>query len=103
MVRDQSFKYKPGCSMVGCDQAAFYKIAATWSDGTSRELKNYGLTCEVHRETQLEAARLRHNGLRLSEGETVGPVELYCLLSGCRDAQLSRFTGSALDDLPKTD
>jgi hypothetical protein len=103
VVRDQSFQYKPGCSMVGCDQAALYKIAATWSDGTSRELKNYGLTCEVHRETQLQAARLRHNGLRLSEGETVGRVELYCLLSGCRDAHLSRFTESALDDLPKTD
>jgi hypothetical protein len=65
-----------------------YKIAATWSDGSSRELKNYGLACEVHRDSQLAIARAHHQGIRLSDGETVGPVELYLLRWGCRDAEL---------------
>jgi hypothetical protein len=92
VAQDQSlFRYRPGCSAIDCDQAAVYKIAATWSDGTSRELKNYGLACEAHRDSLLEVARRHHKNLRLSEGETVGPIELYLLLSGCRDAQRSRF------------
>jgi len=103
MAMDQSFHYRPGCSAVGCNQAAVYKIAATWSDGTSRELKTYGLACEAHRVSQLHVARLRHAGLRLSEGETVGPVELYLLLSGCRDAQLSRLDGLSPMEMPRTD
>ena len=32
-------------------ELAIYKIAAAWSDGTSRELKNYGLACETHRDS----------------------------------------------------
>jgi hypothetical protein len=103
VTRDQSFQYRPGCSTTGCDQAAVYKIAATWSDGTSRELKNYGLACEVHRDGQLEVARRHHLGLRLSDGETVGPVEIYLLLSGCRDAQLSRFPDPTKDDAHQAD
>jgi len=67
-----------------------YKIAAAWSDGTSRELKNYGLACESHRLSQLERARSDHKGLRLAEGESVGPIELYLLRDGCRDAELAR-------------
>jgi hypothetical protein len=102
MVRNQSFQYRPACSASDCDQAAVYKIAATWSDGTSRELKNYGLACELHRDSQLRVARLHHAGLRLSEGETVGPVELYRLLSGCRDAQLSPLDGPAPNEVPPT-
>jgi hypothetical protein len=103
MGRDQSFQYRPGCSAIGCDETAVYKIAATWSDGTSRELKNYGLACEVHRDTQLEVAQLHHAGLQLSEGETVGPVELYLLLPGCRDAQLSRVNDPTINEVPKTE
>jgi len=103
VAQDQSFRYRPGCSAIDCDQAAVYKIAATWSDGTSHELKNYGLACEAHRDSQLDVARLHHVGLRLSEGETVGPVELYLLLSGCRDAQLSRCNDPAMDQVPRTD
>ncbi len=37
----------------GCRAPAVYKIAATWSDGSSRELKNYGLACEGHRDQEL--------------------------------------------------
>jgi hypothetical protein len=67
-----------------------YKIAATWSDGTSRELKNYGLACEAHRLVQLATARRHHAQLTLAEGESVGPVELYLLRAGTRDSDLLR-------------
>jgi hypothetical protein len=70
---------------------ASYKVAATWSDGTSRELKNYGLACDRHGQSLLDAARSRHQRLRLSDGESVGPVELYVLRSGCRDVELTRL------------
>jgi hypothetical protein len=85
-----SFRYRPACSAPACDRPALYKIAAIWSDGTSRELKNYGLTCENHRDSQLIAAQSRLRSLRLSDAESVGPVELYLLRSGCRDVDLPR-------------
>jgi hypothetical protein len=68
--------------------AAVYKIAASWSDGSSRELKNYGLACDHHRDRELAAARRRHEVLPRGEDETVGSVELYRLLPGCRDRDL---------------
>jgi hypothetical protein len=82
------FRYRPGCSAPACDQPALYKIAAAWSDGTSRELKNYGLACADHSESQLDAARNRVRSLKLGDAESVGPVELYVLRTGCRDVDL---------------
>lgn len=90
MEPERVFRYRPSCNVPQCSEPVLYKIAATWSDGTSRELKNYGLACETHRASQLELARRAHEGLRLAEGETVGPVEVYRLKDGCRDAELSR-------------
>jgi hypothetical protein len=82
------FSYRPSCSALHCERPAVYKLAATWSDGSSRELKNYGLACEAHRDSQLELARRHHQRLRLCEDETVGPVEVFILRAGCRDAEL---------------
>ena len=48
------FEYRPACLVAGCATPALYKIAAAWSDGTSRELKNYGTVCATHRFEQLE-------------------------------------------------
>jgi hypothetical protein len=90
MEPSRVFRYQPTCNAPDCREPAVYKIAAVWSDGTSRELKNYGLACEAHRVSQLERARGDHQGLRKAEGETVGPVELYLLREGCRDAELER-------------
>jgi hypothetical protein len=89
MEPSRVFRYQPTCTAPGCREAALYKIAAAWSDGTSRELKNYGLACAAHRVPQLEVARGHHQCLRQAEGESVGPVELYLLLAGCRDAALA--------------
>jgi hypothetical protein len=85
------FCYQPSCSAHACDRPASFKIAAAWSDGTSRELKNYGLACDLHRESQLTAARERHRALKRSDGESVGPVELFVLRTGCRDVELTRL------------
>jgi hypothetical protein len=83
------FRYCPRCSTPGCQEAAVYKVGAVWSDGTSRELKNYGLACEAHRQSQLRRARQHRDGLRLADGETVGPVSLFVLDPGRRDTELT--------------
>ncbi len=89
MAEERVFCYRPRCSHAGCEQPAVFKVGAVWSDGTSRELKNYGLSCEAHRKAQLDRARRNRDGLRLAEGETVGPVALYVLDPGRRDTELA--------------
>jgi hypothetical protein len=86
-----SFQYTPTCSAPTCGQPAAYKIAAPWSNSTSHELKSYGLACEAHCVSLLARAQLRRKDLRLSFGETVGPVGLYRLEAGKRDADLVRM------------
>lgn len=87
---DDRFQYQPRCSVAGCENRASYKVGAVWTDGTSRELKNYGLACDEHRAELLERARASRASIKTAEGETVGPVELYQLISGRRDSQLPR-------------
>ncbi len=88
---DKPFQYQITCSAPNCNQPAVYKIAAPWSDGISRELKNYGLACEAHRDSQLARGQLHRQGLVLAEGETVGQVGLYQLVPGKRDLELPRL------------
>jgi len=76
------------CSQAGCDRTADYKIAAVWSDGTSRELKNYGLSCSDHRKVQAARARRHRDALRLQDWETVGEVRLYRFDPDRRDIDL---------------
>ena len=85
------FRYQPVCSAPKCGRAAVYKVAAPWSNGTSHELKNYGLACEAHRDSQLTLARVHCEGLALAEGETVGAVGLYRLEPARRDVELRRL------------
>jgi hypothetical protein len=90
MAEEKHFKYAPKCSNPGCGHPAAYKIGAVWTDGTSRELKNYGLACESHRGEQLERARQHRDGLRLADGESVGQVSLFALNAGRRDSELAK-------------
>lgn len=90
------FNYEPKCSSAGCDRPALYKVAAPWSSGTVRELKNYGLACDAHRDEQLDRARVNRRSLRLAEGENVGEVGLYQLMPGVHDRELSRLPDSGL-------
>jgi hypothetical protein len=85
------FHYQPKCYAPRCGQPAVFKVAAPWSNGTSHELKNYGLACEAHRNSQLALGKLHRQGLALSEGETLGTVGLYRLNSGRRDVELIRL------------
>ena len=90
-MEKKSFQYEPTCSAPNCGKAALYKVAAPWSNGTSRELKNYGLACDEHRDSQLALAQLHRKDLKLADGETVGQVGLYQLIPGKRDAELPRL------------
>ncbi len=85
------FHYVPQCSSAGCGKPAVFKIAAPWSNGTSHELKNYGLACEDHRTSLLAVARLHRGSLSVADGETLGTVGLYTLEAGRRDVALRRL------------
>ena len=71
------FRYPVPCSSPGCPEPPRYKIAAPWSDGPLRELKNYGLACDRHRESLLALALVRRERLAVSDDEVVGPVEVF--------------------------
>jgi hypothetical protein len=90
-MQTKPFHYQPTCSSPRCGKPALFKIAAPWSNGTSRELKSYGLACEDHRDSQLALAKIHGKGITLAEGETLGDVGLYRLDLGRRDLELVRF------------
>ena len=75
------FHYRIACSWPGCLEAPRYKIAAPWSDGPLRELKNYGLACERHRDWLLSQAQAHRETLAVRDDEQVGPVEVFPLAS----------------------
>jgi hypothetical protein len=85
------FRYQPICSSPGCDRAATYKVAASWSDGSGWELKNYGLACDDHRISLLTRAQLHRQGLVLADGESVGEVALFEYRVETRDAERPRL------------
>jgi len=85
------FHYTPTCSAPDCEAPAVFKVAAPWSNGTSHELKNYGLACEAHRDSLLVRAKLHQRNLALVEGETMGSVGLYSLKNGTLDSSLERL------------
>jgi hypothetical protein len=95
MLEESPFRYRPKCSHPDCGEPAAFKVGAVWSDGTSRELKNYGLACEAHRQSQLQRAFKNRDGLKLADGETVGPVALFVLEPGRRDTELVQLPDSA--------
>jgi hypothetical protein len=95
MEPTRRFRYRPICSEAGCDQAAVYKVAAIWSDGTSRELKNYGLACAAHGASQAARAKERRDRLSLQDWERVGDVRLYRFDPARRDVDLE-----CVDDPP---
>jgi hypothetical protein len=84
------FHYQPRCSKVGCGKHGVFKVASPWTYGNIRELKNYGVCCEEHRDPLFERAKAQAPLVHLSEGETVGAVGVYQILPGVRDAELTR-------------
>ncbi len=82
--------YPVRCS--GCGKPAVYKIAAAWSDGVTRELKTYGLSCDDCLAEGFRRGRERQAACRLAPGETLGPPGVYELSRGRRDPELTRRT-----------
>jgi hypothetical protein len=78
---ETTFRYAAACSSPGCPEAPRYKIAAPWSHGPLRELKSYGLACELHRVALLARAEEHRQALAVRDDELVGPVEVFPLTS----------------------
>jgi hypothetical protein len=73
------FRYVATCSSPGCEDQPRYKIAAPWSNGPLRELKEYGLACQRHLDALLARAEGHRQVLGMREDEEVGPVEVFPL------------------------
>jgi hypothetical protein len=85
------------CYHPGCGQVAAYKIAARWSDGLTRELKTYALSCPDCLAGWYRHARKKQAACRLAPGETLDVPGIYELARGKHDQELVRR-----DDLEQT-
>ena len=83
--------YPVMCYAPGCSREAVYKIAARWSDGVTRELKTYFLSCAECRTELFESARTKKSACRLAVGESLGDPEVFELTRGRRDRELLRL------------
>ncbi len=93
---EANFRYTVPCSSTDCGRPPRFKIAAPWSYGPLRELKNYGLACDEHRDALVALARSRRGALAVGDDEVVGPVEVFPLAAAARgDADGSRPGGPA--------
>jgi hypothetical protein len=78
------------CYTPRCGAPALYKIAARWSDGTTAELKTYGLACAACLARQFAHAVANRAACRLAPGETLDAPGVYELARGQRDRRLVR-------------
>lgn len=78
------------CYEPGCGRPAVYKIAAEWSDGFTRELKPYGLTCAECLWKWYQRAVRSHRSIRLAPEEYLGELAVYRFERGKRDLELAR-------------
>ncbi len=76
---DLPFHYAAACDAEGCKLPPCWKIAAAWSHGPLRELKNYGLACERHRDDLVARAQGRREALAVGDDEAVGPIAAFPL------------------------
>jgi hypothetical protein len=82
--------YPVTCYAKGCPRDAAFKIAATWSDGVTRELKTYSLACAECLPALFRSAMEKKAGCRLAAGETLGDPQVYEVRRGARDRELVR-------------
>ena len=80
------------CTMQGCQETAGYKIASEWSDGTTKELKTYGLACEKHLEALFRRSREKQRGCHVAEGESLSTPHIFRIETDRRDRELVRLT-----------
>jgi hypothetical protein len=65
------------CHAPGCTRPAAFKIAARWSDGQTRELKTYSLSCGECVSGELRSAEARFATCRLAPGESLTRPEVF--------------------------
>ena len=82
--------YSVRCSRPECGAPALYKVAAAWSDGTTRELKTYYHSCAGCLRDHFRAAGVKQRLCRLTAGETLDSPGVYELASGAADHALAR-------------
>jgi hypothetical protein len=83
--------YPVRCQRTGCPNQAVYKIAAAWSDGVTRELKNYALCCADCLKDLYVASCCKQAACRLTPGERLERPGVFELARGLRDQQLGRL------------
>ena len=83
--------YVVRCTEPGCQEPAGYKIAGEWSDGTTKELKTYGLACEGHLEGVFRRSRSKQSHCRVAEGESLSEPRIFQVEQGRRDRELVRL------------
>jgi hypothetical protein len=79
------------CSMPNCQKPVQYKLGAPWSDGSVRELKNYGLSCAAHVGELFRAAETRRAQYQPARGETIDKIHIYHYESGQLDREHPRL------------
>jgi len=82
--------YPVMCYAEECSNEAVFKIAARWSDGVTRELKTYFLTCPGCLAELYRTAKVKKAACRLAAGETLGEPEVFEMTRGRRDRDLVR-------------
>ena len=79
------------CYRNGCDKPAVYKIAASWSDGITSELKTYALTCADCLPDMFHQSRQRQKACRTAPGEKLESPSIFRMVGGQRDRELERL------------
>jgi hypothetical protein len=73
-----------------CQAPAEFKVAAAWSDGITRELKTYAITCRTCLMKSLSEARAKAKLCRLLPGEVLGVPGVYELARPTENRLLRR-------------
>lgn len=82
--------YPVNCCGANCQSPASFKIAAQWTDGITRELKTYFLSCQECLNTLLIQAGEKQRVCRLAPAEKLEPPGIYDLSRGAPDRNLVR-------------
>ena len=77
--------YEIRCQTAECGKLAVCKIASRWSDGVTKELKTYFLTCEDCRDASLREAIKKKQICRLTDGEVLSEPEVFPLIRSRRE------------------
>lgn len=84
--------YPVYCYTRGCGRLAVYKIAASWSDGITSELKTYALCCAECLADWFRQSRAKQAAYPCFPGENLEPPGIYHLARGQHDQRLVRLS-----------